>query len=282
MQGAGNDFVVISPFFGSAPVEKLSRSHLKFIANRHYGVGADQILTVKTCMNQEAQYEFKIINSDGTEVEQCGNGARCVTRFLFDLGMLSGKETFLKSKAGVIKATVLDDLNIQVQMTVPKFNTVEVGLKKNLMNKQKINKHEIFLLPYKQEVIKIFLVSMGNPHAVLYIDTSSKLKIEEIAKYIAVKNFFSYGINLGFSKVINKKKIDLRVFERGAGETLACGSGACAAVVAGVAQGFLEENFPVEVNLPGGKLSISWSGNLSDCVYMSGPAREVFRGTIQL
>ena len=282
MQGAGNDFVVLSPLLGSFPAKKLTKKNLKTIANRHYGVGADQILTVKSSEDAKAEYEFEIINADGSEVEQCGNGARCVMKFLFDLGLIHGKQTSLKTKAGVVNARILDDSNVSVRMTTPKLKAIDVGVDKNLVENVVSNGHDFFYIPWKSRKIEILPVSMGNPHAVIIIDSIKNPEIEEIASFINRSRFFLEGINLGFCKVLNHKRVQLRVFERGSGETLGCGSGACAAVAAGIAKGDLSCKEPVEVNLLGGKLSISWTGDLKHCVYMSGPAEEVFRGTIQL
>jgi diaminopimelate epimerase len=282
MQGAGNDFVVLSPLLGSLSTEKLTKKNLKLIADRHFGVGADQILIVKNCPNGKDEYEFEIINSDGNQVEQCGNGARCVTRFLFNLGVLSGTHATLKSAAGTVKARILDELSIRVQMTIPKLNSNDVGLNLDSLEIKKINEHKVFSVPWKNKKIKFFPVSMGNPHAVINLEVFNSAEIKDISSFINESGIFKKGINLGFCKILDHKNIELRVVERGSGETLACGSGACAAVVAGIAQGLLTQNEPVEVNLPGGKLSIFWTGNLKDCVFMSGPAKEVFRGTIQL
>jgi diaminopimelate epimerase len=282
MQGAGNDFVILSPLLGPIPFRKLTKNNLKLIGNRHYGVGADQILIVNSSDNAEDEYEFEIINSDGNEVEQCGNGARCVMRFLFDLGLISGNQARLRTKAGIVKASILDNSNISVQMTIPKLTAIDIGLNINLIESKFINKHEVFFIPWKDRKIKIFPVSMGNPHAVTIVKSTREPEIEEMALFINDSGFFVNGINLGFCKIFDKKRIELRVFERGSGETLACGSGACAAVVACIAQGLLSQNEIIEVHLPGGKLSISWTGNLKDSVYMSGPAEEVFKGTIKL
>ncbi|OUV30127.1 MAG: diaminopimelate epimerase [Betaproteobacteria bacterium TMED100] len=282
MQGIGNDFIVLSPFLGKLPEKKLTRHKLKLIANRHFGVGADQILIVKSCLSNEAEYEYEIINSDGGQVEQCGNGARCVMKFLSNISMLSGSHVTLKSKAGIVTARILDDLNICIQMTVPEFKTSDVGLKTELLERKKIGNHEIFSIRWRKKNIQFFPVSMGNPHAVITLDSIQSPEIKDIYDFINKIGIFESGINLGFFKVMDQKTIDLRVFERGCGETLACGSGACAAVVAGVAQNLLIKGEPVKVNLPGGSLSIFWSGGLNDKVFMSGPAEEVFRGTFQL
>ncbi len=282
MQGIGNDFVVLSPFLDSSPIEKLTKENFKFISNRHLGVGADQILIVRPCASSEADYEFRIVNSDGTEVEQCGNGARCVMRFLFEMGIHSKSKAKLKTKGGIVEAVILDETNIRIQMTVPKFNANDVGLDIKSLKSRKINQQKVFLIPWKKMELNIFPVSMGNPHGVINVESITDPDIEEITSLVKSQKFFLNGVNLGFCKILSPKKIKLRVFERGVGETLACGSGACAAVVAGVAQGFLAPNEPIEVNLTGGKLIISWAGKLNDFVFMAGPAVEVFKGKIKI
>ena len=282
MQGIGNDFIVLSPLLGSMPEKKLTKHKLKLIADRHFGIGADQILIVKPCSSKEAQYEFEIINSDGSVVEQCGNGARCVMKFLYNISMVNGRSATLKSKAGVVMARISDNSNIDIQMTAPKFKTSEIGLKTELLKRKKIGEYEVFSVNWQKKIIQFFPVSMGNPHAVITVNSIGSPEIREIYDFINKVGVFKRGINLGFCKIHDRKNIELRVFERGCGETLACGSGACAAAVAGIAQNFLIQNGPIEVNLPGGSLSISWRGGMNDRVFMSGPAEEVFRGTFQL
>ena len=282
MQGIGNDFIVLSPLLGSMPEKKLTKHELKLIADRHFGIGADQILIVKPCSSKEAEYEFEIINSDGSVVEQCGNGARCVMKFLFNISMLNGRSATLKSKAGVVMARISDNSNIDIQMTAPRFKTSDIGLKTELLERKKIGEYEVFSINWQKKIIQFFPVSMGNPHAVITVNSIGSPEIREIYDFINKVGVFKRGINLGFCKIHDRKNIELRVFERGCGETLACGSGACAAAVAGIAQNFLIQNGPIEVNLPGGSLSISWRGGMNDRVFMSGPAEEVFRGTFQL
>ena len=282
MQGIGNDFIVLSPLLGSMPEKKLTKHKLKLIADRHFGIGADQILIVKPCSSKEAQYEFEIINSDGSVVEQCGNGARCVMKFLYNISMVNGRSATLKSKAGVVMARISDNSNIYIQMTAPRFKTSEIGLKTELLKRKKIGEYEVFSVNWQKKIIQFFPVSMGNPHAVITVNSIGSPEIRDIFDFINRVGIFKRGINLGFCRIHDRKKIELRVFERGCGETLACGSGACAAVVAGIAQNLLIQNEPIEVNLPGGSLSISWRGGTKDRVFMSGPAEEVFRGTFQL
>ena len=282
MQGIGNDFIVLSSLLGALPENKLAKHKLKTISDRHFGIGADQILIVKPCSSKDAEYEFKIINSDGSEVEQCGNGARCVAKFLFNASMVLKNQVTLKSKAGIVTATILDDLKIGIQMTVPEFKTSDIGLKTELLESKKIGSHKIFSIRGSKKNIHFFPVSMGNPHAVINMNSIKSSEIIEIANFINRMKIFKSGVNLGFCKIRDRRKIDLRVFERGCGETLACGSGACAAVVSGIAQSLLTQNEPIEVNLPGGSLSISWGGGENDKVFMSGPAEEVFRGTFRL
>ncbi len=282
MQGIGNDFIVLSPLLGFMPEKNLAKDELKMISDRHFGIGADQILIVKPCSSKDAEYEFRIINSDGNEVEQCGNGARCVVKFLLNLNMLSGNNVTLKSTAGIVLATILNDKKISIQMTVPKFESSDIGLKTELLKKKKIGGYEVFTINGQKISIQFFPVSMGNPHAVINMNSINSPEISEIADFITRMRIFKNGINIGFCKVRDRRTIDLRVFERGCGETLACGSGACAAVVAGIAQNLLLQNEPIEVNLPGGSLLISWGGGQNDKVFMSGPAEEVFRGIFEL
>ena len=282
MQGAGNDFVVLSSLLDLGTSSNLTSYHLKLIADRHFGIGADQILTVDVHEGSEADFIYRIFNADGSEVEQCGNGARCIVKFLHDSGFINGNRVSLMTKAGVIYANVLDDNSIQVQMSSPKLNASFIGLNTRLFTKKKVNDQEIYLVPWNNCELHLAPVFMGNPHIVIEMNSINDLNLNEIVTHIEESNLLSKSVNLGFSKVLDSERIALRVFERGVGETLACGTGACAAAVCGIAKGILSKKNSIEVNLPGGILNISWSGDLNDSVFMSGPAREVFRGKITL
>ena len=282
MQGIGNDFIVISPLLDKNINKILQPNIVKYMANRHYGIGADQILFIDSYAGKEADYEYRILNADGTEVEQCGNGARCVTKFLKSRGFLQFDNVKLKCQAGILESRLLPDESIEVKMTPPKLGIKHVGFNMKKKIDISLQSQNIFSIPWKNSQIIFSPVSMGNPHAVININYLHQEKLERIFDYINESDFFMQGINVGFCISKNINSLNLRVFERGVGETLACGSGACAAVVSGISSGNLKPNFPVDVKLRGGVLKIRWSGNINDSVFMSGPAEEVFEGKIFL
>lgn len=274
MHGIGNDFVVIDNTLGKFnPKSNL----IKNWANRHTGIGFDQLLLVGLAKDSKNDFSYTIYNADGSESYQCGNGARCFALFVIEKGLSTKKELSIETKKGIIKVINNSDGMFSVNMGIPKFNNEDIPFieQEKKLKKQDDLFHKIHLS--NKKVINGFNVNVGNPHTVLFSNDIDKLNIEEIGSTIQNSKAFPEGVNVEFVQLVSKNHIKLRVFERGAGETLACGSGACASVVAGIACGFLGYN--VLVSLKGGQLRISW--NLKDDIVMTGPAQIIFDGVIE-
>ncbi len=269
MHGLGNDFVVID---GINQAVDLSPEQLRFIANRRLGVGCDQVLLVEQPQTPDADFRYRIFNADGNEVEQCGNGARAFARFVRDEGLADKAHTRVETAAGLIELTLEADDQVTVDMGTPKLMPDEIPLK---MDARATN----YRLEVEDEVIEFGAVSMGNPHMVLRVDNVQTAPVTELGPRLEADAHFPARVNVGFMEVVDRERIRLRVYERGVGETLACGTGACAAVVAGQIQGLLDRR--VAVDLPGGRLMISWQGEGTP-VIMTGPATRVFEGTINI
>jgi diaminopimelate epimerase len=256
MQGAGNDFVVLdctrSPF-------SLSPEQLRKIADLHLGVGCDQILVVERA-TQGADFRYRIFNADGGEVEQCGNGARCFVKFVHQRGLTAKREIDVETLGGRIRPRLEADGEVSVDMGRPEV----FGSEK---------------LKVGSETVPLSIVSMGNPHAVQLVQDVASAPVTTQGPLIERHARFPRGVNAGYMQVRDRHTIALRVWERGAGETLSCGTGACAAVVAGIAQGLVDS--PVRVETRGGALTISWPGG-DNPVIMKGPAQAVFEGTLEL
>ncbi len=267
MHGLGNDFVVIDTL--RQPLE-LSREQMRAIADRHFGVGCDQILLVAPATNPQALFRYRIFNADGGEVEQCGNGARCFARFVHDQGLTQEREIPVETAAGLIHLYLEDDGQVRVDMGVPRFMPQEIPL----LAPERADQYE---LEVAGRSCRLGAVSMGNPHAVLRVEDVVRAPVHELGAQIESHPDFPRRVNVGFMEVVNPAHIRLRVFERGVGETLACGTGACAAVVVGRVQGLLEPM--VTVSLPGGDLIIRWPGE-GQPVWMTGPAVSVFEGEL--
>ncbi|RFO95900.1 diaminopimelate epimerase [Rhodoferax lacus] len=278
MQGAGNDFVVLDETRGRLG---LTAAHYRFLGDRHFGVGADQILTVRPSPAPGIDFEYIIHNADGQEVEQCGNGARCFARFVRDSG-LSTKDTLrVQTMKGVIAPQLNADGRVTVDMGAPRLEPQELpfdasGLK--LQPQGDWGNWSILPVGAAHEVL-LATVSMGNPHAVLQVLDVDTAPVATLGPQVQANARFTQGVNVGFMQVRSRNSIRLRVYERGVGETLACGSGACAAVVAGIRLGLLDHQVDVETR--GGMLSIAWAGG-SAPVLMTGPATTVFRGEIDM
>lgn len=268
MHGLGNDFVVIDAINQSV---QLSSKQIQFIADRRFGIGCDQILIVEEPTQENVDFRYRIFNADGSEVEQCGNGVRCFARFVRDK-QLTDKDTIaVETGAGIVYPTLQEDGNVTVDMGLPQFKPKDIPF---LCDNQAIR----YTLPLDDErSIEIGSVSMGNPHAVMLVDDIESADVDTIGPMVERHRQFPQRVNVGFMQVIDRNNVDLRVYERGAGETLACGTGACAAVVVGIQQGFLERD--VRVSLPGGDLNIVWAGD-NESVWMTGPATHVFDGEI--
>ena len=285
MQGAGNDFVVLDETRGRLG---LTAAHYRFLGDRHFGVGADQILTVRPSPAEGIDFEYVIHNADGAEVEQCGNGARCFARFVHDRGLTTKSVIRVKTQKGVIEPSLTPDGRVTVNMGAPVFALEQIPFDATDLTFQPrgawgnwpiapvdtAQAASVLIAP-----IWIAPVSMGNPHAVLQVADVDSTPVATLGPQVQASARFPQGVNVGFMQVQDRSHIRLRVFERGVGETLACGSGACAAVVAGIRLGLLDGS--VEVQTHGGLLNIAWAGDTAP-VLMTGPATTVFQGEIEL
>jgi diaminopimelate epimerase len=269
MHGLGNDFVVIDAIRQSIA---LSRAQIQWIAHRHFGVGCDQLLLVQVPETECADFRYRIFNADGREVEQCGNGARCFARFVRDQGLTDKNDIMVETTKGIIRIQLQSDGQVKVNMGTPRFAPPDIPFISDIQVPR-------YALEVEGNTVDIGAVSMGNPHAVLQIEDVEHAPVASLGPLIEVHPRFPQRVNVGFMQILTPEHIRLRVFERGVGETLACGSGACAAVVVGHNQGLLAE--AVQVDLRGGSLRIEWQGGLAP-VWMSGPAVRVFEGLIQL
>ncbi|MDH3326972.1 MAG: diaminopimelate epimerase [Gammaproteobacteria bacterium] len=269
MQGIGNDFVVLD---GVNQVINLSQSQYQSIANRYFGVGCDQILLVEASDMAGVDFRYRIFNADGSEVEQCGNGARCFALFVREKQLTDKNEITVATKNGVIVLNITQDGLVTVDMGPPRLVPVDIPF-----DAPKTERH--YQLQVDGEMVEIGAVSMGNPHGVLMVDDVDTAPVETLGKKLESHKSFPARANIGFMQIVSENKIRLRVYERGSGETLACGSGACAAVVVGRMWGLLSER--VEVSLPGGELVIRWAGDKSS-VMLTGPAEFVFDGEINI
>ncbi|MCX7074306.1 MAG: diaminopimelate epimerase [Methylococcales bacterium] len=269
MHGLGNDFVVVDAINQRIA---LTPKKIRFMANRHTGIGFDQLLVVEKTSQENADFKYRIFNADGSEVGQCGNGARCFARFVRDKKLTDKDEIIVETKSGQLILSFTDDDLITVNMGIPKHLPTEIPM----IMEQEVRFYTVDV----NGVEKAFgAVSMGNPHAVLQVNDIKTAPVETIGATLESHIIFPERANIGFMQVVDKSAIKLRVFERGAGETQACGSGACAAVVIGIEQNLL--NNTVRVELPGGELNISWAGR-GEPVFMTGAAISVFEGFITL
>ena len=269
MQGLGNDFVVID---GVRQKISLTPEKIRWLADRHFGVGCDQVLLVESADHSHADFRYRIFNADGSEVAQCGNGARCFARFVREKGLTEKDEIQVDTDAGRLVLRLVDEGGVIVNMGVPRHAPSEIPIK---LNAESLT----YSLSLAGESIEFGAVSMGNPHAVIAVASVETAEVERLGPWIESHALFPERVNVGFMAVVDRHQIRLRVFERGSGETLACGSGACAAAVIGIEQGLLES--PVRVHLPGGALDIEWAGRGTP-VFMRGPAVTVFEGEIAL
>ena len=269
MHGLGNDFVVVdgvtqNVFFTSETIQRL--------ADRHRGIGFDQLLLVEPPYDPELDFHYRIFNADGTEVSQCGNGARCFARFVTLKGLTNKKDISVSTQKGNMVLTVKDDNQIRVNMGEPIWEPAKIPFTANKFEKNYILRTDV-------QTVLCGAVSMGNPHCVVQVDDIQTANVEQLGPLLESHERFPERVNAGFMQIINKEHIKLRVYERGAGETQACGSGACAAVAVGIMQGLL--NNRVQVDLPGGSLIIEWDG-VDHPLYMIGEATHVYDGFITL
>ena len=269
MHGLGNDFVVIDAV--RQPI-RLTEAQVRYLADRHFGIGCDQLLIVEPAQTPDVDFRYRIFNADGGEVEQCGNGARCFARFVFDQGLTDKREIRVETKKGIIAPRLEADGNVTVDMGVPVLNPADVPF---------VSDSDAFVQPLDVagRTVAITAVSMGNPHAVQVVADVDTAPVAEQGPLIERHPRFPARVNAGFLQIVDEHNARLRVFERGAGETLACGTGACAAVVAGILRELLVS--PVSVETRGGRLSIAWNG-VGIPVLMTGPAVAVFTGEATL
>ncbi|MEI2813404.1 MAG: diaminopimelate epimerase [Burkholderiaceae bacterium] len=301
MQGAGNDFVVLDETRARL---HLSTAQYQFLADRHFGVGADQILSVRAAPvgSQDIDFSYAIHNNDGGEVEHCGNGARCFVRFVRDQGLTTKDTIKVQTMNRVLTLQATPDGQVTVDMGAPRFDPISLpfdpaglaikqsgiatlytlALGDKYMENQAVagvNTAYVAINNVANCNIDIAVVSMGNPHAVHIVNNAETFDVAHIGPLLATHPRFARGVNAGFMQIVNRSNIILRVYERGAGETLACGTGACAAVVAGIRQGLLDSKVTVQTH--GGLLRIDWQGGDS-AVMMTGPATKVFESEIEI
>ena len=273
MHGLGNDFVVIDAINQDVAVTDIQ---VRFIADRHFGIGCDQLLLVERPTLAGAEFRYRIYNADGGEVQQCGNGARCFARFVHDRGMTQSKSIPVETTAGMIYLILEADGQVTVDMGVPSFEPESLPFEADDLLQDETEYHQLMVNGKKYA---IGAVSVGNPHAVLLVDSVDKAPVLTLGAAIENHERFPERVNVGFMEIMDRSHVRLRVYERGAGETLACGTGACAAVAVGIHNSLLDS--PAEVALKGGKLTIRWAGN-GNPLFMTGPAQTVYEGKITL
>ena len=286
MQGAGNDFVVLDETRGPL---KLTPRQYRFLADRHYGIGADQVLSVRPSPGAGIDFEYVIHNADGGQVEQCGNGARCFVRYVRDKGLTRRDSVRVRTVSGVIEPRLNSDGRVTVDMGPPVFEPAAIPFDLAGLSPQADGDWEKWHLALGTSagsaIISVAILSMGNPHAVQEVDDADKAPVRTQGPLIEHHPRFPQRVNAGFMQVLGRSSVRLRVWERGAGETLACGTGACAAVVAGIRLGRLDSK--VDVQTRGGVLTIEWAGPSKGLlgvapVLMTGPAVTVFEGEIEV
>ncbi|WP_273162657.1 diaminopimelate epimerase [Massilia timonae] len=279
MHGAGNDFVVIDAINQEIDVDGMSADGWQRLADRRFGIGADQILVVERPVDAGVDFRYRIFNNDGSEVEQCGNGSRAFVRFVVEKGLTQERSIRVQTMSGVINPRLEDDGNVTVDMGAPRLDPAEVPFDSAGLDGKPEGEDTLWPLPVGGEATQISVVSMGNPHAVQVVHNVDTALVEQTGPLIEHHERFPKRVNAGYMQVVDRHHIRLRVHERGAGETLACGTGACAAVVAGIRRGLLDS--PVRVSARGGELSIAWAG-AGQPVYLSGPAVSVFEGEVEI
>jgi diaminopimelate epimerase len=277
MQGAGNDFIVLDETRG---LLKLTEAQYRQLADRHFGVGADQVLSVRPSPADGIDFEYVIHNSDGGEVEQCGNGARCFVRYVRDKGLTTRDSVKVRTMSGVIEPRLNADGRVTVDMGAPVFEPSLVPFDARGISAQRHGAWERWPLEVASTTISVAVLSMGNPHAVQLVDDVETAPVTTQGPLIEHHERFPRRVNAGFLQVLDRSRVKLRVWERGAGETLACGTGACAAVVAGIRLGLLDRR--VDVQTRGGVLTIEWNAETGAPVLMTGPAVTVYEGEINL
>jgi diaminopimelate epimerase len=272
MHGLGNDFMVLDLI--SHPVT-LSTEQIRQLADRNFGIGFDQLLLVEPPSQPDVDFNYRIFNADGHEVEHCGNGARCFARFVLDKGLTTRHEIRVKTMRGIIVLSIDDSGLIIVDMGAPDFNPAALPFKAQLA--PSYQRH--IIVNGNEQTITFFAVSVGNPHAVVLVEDIMSAPVAAIGTALGRHADFPQGVNVGFMQILDRNTIKLRVFERGAGETKACGTGACAAIACGKAAGLLDSD--VVAHLNGGDLQLHWGGG-NESIVKRGPATTVFEGRVQL
>ena len=269
MHGAGNDFVVLD---GVTQQLRLRPRDLRRLADRHFGVGCDQILVVEPPGDPGVDFRYRIFNADGREVAQCGNGARCFARFVRHRKLSGKRELLVETASGTLALTHRDHHEVEAVLGAPAFEPGAIPLRQ-------AERRDSYRIEIEGETVELAALSLGNPHAVLRVDDVESAPVERMGKALNAHPAFPEGVNVGFLAPESKQRGRLRVYERGVGETLACGSGACAAAVVALQRGWFEG--AVTLALPGGELSVSWAGE-GEPVHLAGPTAIVFEGTIRL
>jgi len=269
MHGIGNDFVVLDMVTQTG---RIRPERVRELSDRNFGIGFDQLLVVERPTRTDTDFRYRIFNADGSEVENCGNGARCFARFVYDQNLTGKHDIRVETASGIMELHLTNDHQVVVDMGAPILEPAQIPLAA-----------EQFMPEYRRDLpelgeVRFGAVSMGNPHAVIRVDNIDTAPVEHWGPVIEHCEYFPNRVNVGFMEVVSEHEIRLRVFERGSGETLACGTGACAAVVSGQLRGWLQPG--VKVRLPGGELFIQWDGQSS--VKMTGPAETVFDGRVNL
>lgn len=276
MHGAGNDFVMLN---GLAQVIEMTPERARAIAHRQFGIGCDQILLVDTPTHPEADFQYRIFNADGSEVEHCGNGARCFVRFVHEQKLSSRNPIRAEIKTGLITLQALDNGDVRVEMGQTRFEPEDVHFDVSGLETQTKAQDTLYglELPEANTTVWLSIVGISNPHAVQVVEHVSLAPVSTLGPLIESHSRFARRVNAGFMEVVDPNHIRLRVYERGAGETLACGTGACAAVASGIRQGLLQS--PVAVDTWGGRLTIEWDGTT---LHMTGPVTTVFEGSFNI
>lgn len=269
MHGLGNDFMVVDLVTQRA---RLRDEQIRALADRHFGIGFDQLLVVEPPLDPDMDFRYRIFNADGSEVENCGNGARCFARFVCDQRLTHKREIRVETRGGPLTLMIEDDGRVSVDMGTPRFTPAALPF---IADEESLT----HALDVEGERVTIAVASLGNPHAVLRVDDVDDAPVAHLGPLIEAHPRFPQRVNVGFMQVVSRHAIRLRVYERGSGETLACGTGACAAVACGIRQGLLDS--PVTVHLRGGDLTITWAGGVASLL-MTGPAARVFDGRVVL
>lgn len=269
MHGLGNDFIVIDAIGQKV---KLSATQVQKLADRRFGIGCDQVLLVEVPQSPDVDFRYRIYNADGSEVENCGNGARCFARFVTDRKLTGKRNIVVETANGIMTLKLQDNGEVTVDMGQPVLEPAQIPFRAD-------NRQVTYPLQVDGHSLEIGAVSMGNPHAVTVVEDVTNFDVDTVGPQVEAHLDFPQKVNAGFMEIVSRSEINLRVYERGAGETLACGTGACAAVVAGRLRNLLDSN--VIVNLPGGRLTIEWMGE-GHPVLMTGPATHVFHGQTKI